>query len=283
MTTNKIKLTPRREKWAQGRGNVSFKGSPLSIPVSIERRYERELISIVRFIQEATKESIEEIYGTSDAVQYFAQDSVPIDAKRSLSKLNDKVQNHIKERSLTLVLKIMKSVNNDSKVKLSASIKEMSGGMNVKLPAMPADMKVVFSATIEENVNLIKSIGEEYLSQVNSIVMRSIIDGEPGIQAKLQKQFGKSKRRARLIATDQVRKAYNNVNMVRCDSLGIKKGIWVHTAGSKEPRPKHKAFNGKEFDLAKGAPIGNNNEYVHPGQEINCRCIFTPVVEFGES
>ena len=276
-----IKPTETRQQWAKSRGGVTFKGSPLTLPVSIERRYEKELIKLVQYINRLVMEEIDALYGSKQAEVYFAQDSVSGDAKRVMSKVTKAVDEKIKDEMPSLVARIMASVNSDGKTKLTASVKEMSGGINVKLPSMPGDMKDIFAATVEENVSLIKSIGDQYLSSVNGIIMRSITEGESGVEKQLREQFGVTKRRARLIATDQVRKAYNNFNIERCKAIGITKGIWIHTAGSKEPRPKHRDFNGKEFDLEKGAPVGNNNEYVKPGQEINCRCIYKPVIDFG--
>jgi SPP1 gp7 family putative phage head morphogenesis protein len=276
-------LTQKRERWAKSRGNVQFKGLPLYVPLSAEKRYEAEIVNLLKAIHIYVIGSIKELYDSSAAEEYFAEDaSMSGSAKKMMAKLGDKVSKHIKDGATAISIKMMSSANRDSKVKLSASITELSGGLDVKLPEMPGNMKDIFEATIQQNVGLIKSIGDQYLSQVNGIVMRSITEGSAGIEEALQKEFAVSKRRARLIAMDQTRKAYNTVNVERSRSLGITKGIWVHTAGSKEPRHRHKAYNGKEFDLAKGAPVGNNNEFVQPGQEINCRCTFIPVLEFGE-
>ncbi|CAB5156644.1 Phage head morphogenesis domain [uncultured Caudovirales phage] len=276
-------LTPKRERWAQSRGNVTFKGLPLYVPLSVEKRYEAEILNLLKAVHLYVMQSIEGLYDSDAAEEYFAQDaSMSGAAKKAMAKLQDKASKHIKDGATAISIKMMSSVNKDSKIKLSASIKELSGGMNVKLPEMPGDMKDIFEATIQQNVGLIKSVGDQYLSRVEGIVMRSITEGKAGIESDLQKEFDVSKRRARLIAMDQTRKAYNTVNVERSKSLGITKGIWVHTAGSKEPRHRHKDYNGKEFNLADGAPVGNNNEFVQPGQEINCRCTFIPVLEFGE-
>ena len=136
-----------------------------------------------------------------------------------------------------------------------------------------------------ENVALIKSIPEKYLNEVTGAVMRSITSAEGGMQylvPQLQKYEGITLRRARNIAMDQTRKAYQAVNLERSKSAGITKGIWIHTGGTKEPRAKHRSYNGKEFELAKGAPVGDNGEYVHCGEQPFCRCTFVPILDFGE-
>lgn len=144
---------------------------------------------------------------------------------------------------------------------------------------MTAPVNDAYQAIIGENVNLIKSIASQHLTQVETMVMQSVQQGRDlGTLAKgLQKQFGVSKRRAALIARDQNAKATAVINNIRQRELGITQGIWRHSSAGKVPRPSHVAANGKTFDLAKGMLI--DGEWILPGQKINCRCTVSPVIE----
>jgi uncharacterized protein with gpF-like domain len=159
-----------------------------------------------------------------------------------------------------------------------------NAGFTVKFKVSPA-WNDIRTATVNANVNLIKSIASEHLSDVQGIVMRSVQEGRDlGTLTKaLEKQYGVTRRRAALIARDQNNKATAAITRVRQRELGIDKAIWVHSAAGKEPRPKHVAFaagrlGGPYYDIDKGAKIADDGGYTWPGVEINCRCISRPVI-----
>lgn len=142
-------------------------------------------------------------------------------------------------------------------------------------------MKKNVKNIVESNVNLIKSIEEQYFSQITTIALESVTRGRDMqyLSEQLQNQLGVSKRRADFIARDQNDKATVQLSRVRHLELGITKGKWRHSGGGKHPRPKHVKANGEIFELNKGLPVGEGDKYVLPGEEINCRCIYSPVIE----
>ncbi|ELZ1101181.1 TPA: phage head morphogenesis protein, partial [Escherichia coli] len=84
------------------------------------------------------------------------------------------------------------------------------------------------------------------------------------------------RRRAETIARDQNNKATAVIQSERQKKLGITKGIWRHSHAGKQPRPSHVKADGKEFDLDKGLYL--DGEWVLPGEAINCRCTWSPVI-----
>lgn len=280
-----MKLTDKRRTWAKSRKAV-IKGIPLHAPVSLEERYAKELQALVRGMTKTVSRELETVFRGEAAEEFFAQDaSITSQAKKALTKLRARFEKLFTDKADEIVKKMISGVSKESKLRLSASLKQMSGGLNVTLPEMPAQLQEIFAASVAENVALIKSIPEKYLNEVTGAVMRSITSAEGGMQylvPQLQKYEGITLRRARNIAIDQTRKVFQSTNIARSRAAGITKGIWIHTGGTKEPRPKHKAYNGKEFDLAKGAPVGDNGEYVHCGEQPYCRCTYVPILDFGE-
>lgn len=280
-----MKVSAKRKAWAAPRKAV-VKGLPLHAPVSIEERYAKELQALVRGMTKVATRELEVLFRGEAAEAYFAQDaSLTNQAKKTLNALRVRFETVFKDKADEIVRKMLAGVSRESKARLGASLRELSGGVNVTLPEMPGQLREIFSASVVENVALIKSIPEKYLNEVTGAVMRSITSAEGGMQylvPQLQKYEGITLRRARNIAMDQTRKAYQSVNLERSKSAGITKGIWIHTGGTKEPRANHKAYNGKEFELAKGAPVGDNGEYVHCGEQPFCRCTFVPILDFGE-
>ena len=153
------------------------------------------------------------------------------------------------------------------------------GGFSVKFQMTPAAQDII-DATVQANVALIKSIPAQYLTQVEGYVMRSVQTGRDlgQLTKDLQAQFGVTKKRAAFIARDQNSKATASITKARQLELGLQEGIWMHSRAGKEPRPKHVAANGEKFDLRKGMKVGDKGGWVMPGEEINCRCTWRPVI-----
>jgi SPP1 gp7 family putative phage head morphogenesis protein len=152
-------------------------------------------------------------------------------------------------------------------------------GMSVRFKMTPA-MRDAFNAVRAENVSLIKSIGQQHLAKVEQLVMQSVSQGRDlrTLTKELQRQTGISKRRASFIARDQNNKSTAAMRAVREREVGVTEGIWMHSGGGKEPRPDHKSFSGKRFKLAEGHDFGDGFGSVLPGQAINCRCTWRPVI-----
>jgi SPP1 gp7 family putative phage head morphogenesis protein len=141
-----------------------------------------------------------------------------------------------------------------------------------------AAVKNAMQASIGENVNLIKSIASEHLTQVETLVMQSMQRGRDlgTLTEELTKRYDITKRRASLIARDQANKATATINRERQNELGITEAIWMHSHAGREPRPSHVAANGKKFDINKGMYL--DGEWLLPGQAINCRCTSKSVI-----
>lgn len=154
------------------------------------------------------------------------------------------------------------------------------GGFTVRFQ-MTRPMQDALNATTQENVGLIKSIPQQYLAQVEGMVMRSVaLGGDLGTLAQsIERQYGVTKRRAALIARDQNNKATAVMTRARFKQIGVKKAIWRHSAGGKEPRPTHVANSGKPFDIDKGWYDPAVKRFIQPGELINCKCVAAPYLE----
>lgn len=152
---------------------------------------------------------------------------------------------------------------------------------SVKFEMTPA-MRDVFEATVQENVSLIRSIPEQYHTQVEGAVMRSVAAGRDlaSLARELEERYHVARDRAVLIARDQNNKATASLQRARQTDLGLKQGIWLHSHGGKVPRKTHLANHGKTFSIAEGwfDPDPKVRRRIMPGELINCRCVWRPVV-----
>lgn len=138
----------------------------------------------------------------------------------------------------------------------------------------------VLQSLIIENVSLISSIPAKYFDEVQGLVMRSVRAGRDVgyLKEELQKRYDITERRAVIIARDQNNKATEAIGRTRMQDLGITQAVWIHSGGGKTPRPSHVEANGKVYELAEGCLIGGR--YIHPGEEINCRCSKRPIIPY---
>lgn len=155
-------------------------------------------------------------------------------------------------------------------------------GFTVKFQQTAA-MREAVEAVISENVALIRSIGAQHLEGVQVALSQSIATGRDlaSLTDHLTKRVGVTKRRAALIARDQVNKATATMVRTRMLENGITRARWQHSAGGKTPRPEHVRASRDRliFDMATGVDFENGEGTVWPGTAINCRCVAIPVIE----
>lgn len=174
----------------------------------------------------------------------------------------------------------LRSMYNASDNSLRQALKE--AGISVKFSMTPT-VRDAFTASVEENVSLIKSIPSEYFPQVNGIVMRTYSTGRDlhKMTQELKELYPKAADRAETIARDQSNKANATITRARQMELGITEGIWMHSSAGKVPRPSHvqAGKDKRRFNLAEGCLI--EGEHILPGQKINCRCSWRAVLPYG--
>ena len=138
---------------------------------------------------------------------------------------------------------------------------------------------------VSKNVSLIKSLPEEYLKSVETIVTNGVSSGarfstiEKQITAKLGSANSKLVNRIKTIARNEIQTINSQISLRRSEKLGIKRGIY-RTSEDERVRKCHAELNGVEYDLAKGAWSKSCQKFIQPGiTDINCRCNYSPIIE----
>ncbi len=124
-----------------------------------------------------------------------------------------------------------------------------------------------------QNSTLIKSMQEDAIKRVATWASDTVRTGARAEEMRdgLMKQFGISRRRAALIARDQVGKLNADITQARQMALGVDEYKWRGVLDSRE-RPEHVHREGKIFKWSRPPEDG------HPGQPIRCRCNAEPVL-----
>ena len=209
----------------------------------------------------------------------MAWDDAPADAlRRAIRILVRRWGRRFEEAAPRLARWFAQSARNRSERELARILRE--GGFTVRWRMTPA-MRDVMQATIGEQVGLIRTIPQQYLGEVEGMVMRSVATGRDlaSLYKEIRSRYNLTKKRAALIARDQNNKATATLLRVRQLEVGITEAIWVHSTAGKKPRPTHVANSGRVYDVAKGWFDPAIRKYIWPGTEINCRCVSRPVVK----
>ncbi len=277
-------LTKQRAAYVSRRKPEMLKGSPINPPAPVAMRYNAELQALIKQMTTETQVALTALFDTEHAQEYFAQDaSTASQANIVLNALIKKFTTLFNTRSKPIAKRFSSASNRASSKATHSSLKELSGGLSLGTRKLDADTKEIMTATIAENVGLIKSIPQKYLAGVQGAVMRSITTGN-GMQTLLpyiRKSKAVTERRAQFIALDQTRKANVALTASRMEKIGLKKFEWLHTGGGKTSRELHEELSGQIFEFA-NPPVIQKDPLVRglPGQLPGCRCRIKPVIDF---
>src|ERR1700733_12230258 len=289
-------LTKRKAKWPKNI-DTTLKGTKLSYNASIQHKYERYLNKITQSMIKDAHKSIVDLFKSPVGVDFYKSqqkaaamdDSLGSQARILMNALMSKYTQLFDKKSKTLSQWMLDSTLKYSKSTLHASLKQLSGGLSLKTGVVPKGLEDVAKATIEENVSLIRSIPSKFFELVSGSVYRSITTGQglKDLVPSIEKYSGQTTRRAKNIALDQTRKAYNTINKQRMQAVNVKQFEWIHSYGGQSPRESHIKIDGVVFDFDKleeqqaklGVPQSDRGL---PGIPINCRCTMVPVIDLSD-
>jgi len=260
-------------------------GGRLPDPVGVAAEYKRKLKRLTLRMVKQTQEEVAKLYRRPYAREYFvADDSISSQARILTNALIKKYDQLFSDHAASYAGAMLSETMGASKSLLRNSMKKFSEEISLKFSTKTKGMREFIKASTAENVALIKSIPEQYMLRVQGSVMRSITQGGVGkLTEDLRKYAGSATNRAQMIAEDQTRKAYNTMNKLRMQQVGLEKFEWIHSGGGNEPRELHEAMDGMIFSFD-DLPIidERTGERGIPGQAINCRCTMRPVIDLDE-
>jgi SPP1 gp7 family putative phage head morphogenesis protein len=163
-------------------------------------------------------------------------------------------------------------------------LRQMKGVLGIDLGAS-TKLAPVMKSFVKENVDLITSIPEQLLGDVETIIRKGVTAGvrSESLIGDIVSRFGVTERRASLIARDQTSKLVAQVAHTRQQEIGVKRFTW-RTARDERVRgrpdgkypnaiPSHWDRDGKVYRYD-DPPDGEM-----PGDPVNCRCRAEPVLK----
>lgn len=246
---------------------------PILPNAGIEAAYRKKLESLVDEMNKSILYWISAAYKKKQPE--LAQDASPaVFLSQVMKQLAKRWQKKFDEAADKLAVHYSTDILKRSDGSLMTILKEAGFAIDFKLTRSQND---VLQACVNQNVSLIKSIPSQHFTEIEGVVQRSVAAGGDlfTLSKSLNYRFAVTKRRAALIARDQVRKTNADLSRARHLELGMTKGIWKHSHAGKQPRKSHQDADGKEFDIAEGCLI--DGEHILPGVKINCRCFYRPI------
>ena len=280
-------LTKKRKAWAATRKVApTFTGSRLHAPAGVASRYVETLSSLTAQMTAQVTRDIRRLFDTDAAASHFGQDATIASQSRILlSALTSKFNDLFAKRAKSIAERMVEGASKASGSALHGSLEKLSGGLSLKTKVDSPELSNIYKASVAENVSLIKSIPAQYLQKVEGAVMRSITTGNglKDLVPALEQYEGQTHRRAKNIALDQTRKAYNSINRGRMQALGIKRFQWHHSGGGAHPREDHVEMDGNIYSFDDLPVVDQSSgERGIPGQAPNCKCTMSPVFDFSE-
>lgn len=258
---------------------------PVRPNAGISAWYRAQLDALIAEMENSVRYHVRAAYRTNEPV--IAQDELPAAAlERAIKKLRRRWQRKFDLAAPQLAKYFTQKVEKRSKDQLQKILKD--AGLSVAF-TMTKGQQDGIRANVIENVSLIRSIPQQYFTQVEGAVMRSVQAGRDlqqlhdAVLPQLTHMGKRAKKRAALIARDQNNKATAFLTRTRQTEMGITEAIWLHSHGGKVPRPTHLANNGERYDVKTGwyDPDANgkgNGAHIFPGELINCRCVSRSII-----
>lgn len=198
---------------------------------------------------------------------------------KALKKWGDKWQRKFDKLSRDVSKRFATRSFGATEIALKAALK--NAGFTVSFKPTKRSLES-YKLVVADNVGLIRNLQQSLYNKIQQDTWASVRAGGnmAALSEKLHKSYGIEAKRAALIARDQNNKAKATLEAARRQELGLRRAIWQHSGGGKEPRPVHLAWGreGKVFDLDKGLYDPDEGQWVLPGTLINCRCTSRAVI-----
>lgn len=254
---------------------------PIRPPVSIEKEYRDKLLKLIREMDDSLMYWLTAKYRQAESE--IVGDGKLGDLTTELRKQSEKWKKRFQEESATLSTWFATSIRNYVAYNLANQMRKyklVKLGFDLKYSYRSQKERMVFRSIVEQNVNLIKSIEEEYLKDVTGVVFRNIETGHDlaRMRDELHKTYGVTERRAKMIARDQTNKATNNLSRRRLLDYGVTKAKWLHTSTGKTYRESHLEMDGEIYSIEEGCLDTDYGDYIQPGELVNCHCTCVPLI-----
>lgn len=242
-------------------------------PYAIERDYTNALLAITSKMQAAFRpllNALPSLFPGPSPVHTDASESAQV--RSLINKARSSIKSAIDTGGIdSLAARFADKTATYQKSQLSMQIRSALGA---DVFVADQSLKPIVTAFVRDNVDLIKDIGSQMADQIQDLTLDAIDKGTMHVDLakQIQERFQVGDSRAKLIASDQIGKAYSYINTARQQELGVQEFVW-RTVHDDRVRDEHAALDGQTFRYDDPPAEGM------PGQAVRCRCYAEPVLD----
>lgn len=144
----------------------------------------------------------------------------------------------------------------------------------------PNGINSFINAKTLETSGQIINLKNTTLSQLSTNALRLLNAGAnlKTLYEEVKNTEQKNLQKSELVARNELKVFNSQLSDKRALNIGVKKAVW-NAVGDERTRKCHKVRDNKEFSIEKGLYSSCDGEWLKPGQEINCRCFSTYILE----
>lgn len=263
-------------------------------PESAEREFKRVTNGYIRLLKKCL---MEELPGIMDEYRREQRSDSRFDASL---KLAEKVKNALIKVARELEQKLAKYKLNElvRKVAKLTKVNSLNEWKRVCEDTLGIDLlddyyngdfyEDALRRWVDENIQKIKSIPNDTLGSMQKIILDGFREGKTitAIQKEIQKEYSVTRRKAQLLARDQIATLNAQLSKLQQEDAGCSKYKWSSSKDSRV-RDCHRALDGKIFswddppEMWYETKAGRvyTGRHCHPGEDIACRCVAIPVFD----
>lgn len=276
----------RRNQASQNKKQKRTNGTvaaPINNNKGDEAQYQRNLNVLGRELLKAVQQEVLPFLKANQ--ESYVMDGLSDDLRAIFEQLNRRFSGVVTAGfAQTVAGNMVNEIDEQNQQRFRSSVRGATG-IDPSAIMQEEGLQDFVTASINRNVQLIKSLPEEYFKEIETIVYNGITSGArystiaKEITAKVGSANSKLKNRIKTIARNEVTKINSQMAVRRSEELGITEGIY-RTVQDERVRPCHAELEGVRYELKKGAWSKTCQKWIIPGvTDVNCRCSYSPVIE----
>jgi SPP1 gp7 family putative phage head morphogenesis protein len=299
-TDIEIQIAARREAMRGRRSRRRLRRPPVWLdPSAVERSYTRMILGMADKIEEVVRQILlPQLPGLVDESRAVRPDSASFPISQR--------QDGWVERAAALVSALSTSLTVRTEDVSAAALdigqrtaqwnssqwqKILKSTLAVDVFTSEPFLRDQLASFASENTRLITKMAQEAIGEIDGLVQRGISSGRriEEISKDIRERFQVTRRKAKLIARDQVAKLNGQLTKLRQTNLGVTKYVW-RTSKDERVRTSHRVMEGKTAvwddasvyldDEGERQPrSGIGGVELHPGEDFQCRCFAEPVLQ----
>lgn len=255
---------------------------------NVEREYKRVIDAYYNILFDCLQSIIETLINSPESIQEpysgFRVDDRKSDFinyirsafRKAKSDFRDKTDKFGLQKKIDKLGKLTKRLSNDEWKR----VVQKTLGINILDDYYSGEFyREQLQRWTDENVNLISTLPDDALGEMQSIVEEAFKNGSSGrdMVKEIRKKFNASRSNAEFYAADQMAKLNAAITRQQQTECGVEEYVWS-TSKDQRVRERHRELEGTTHRWDDPPIVDKKTgRRAHPGEDYRCRCVALPV------